>query len=482
VRFRNSLVHKASYEGLPYRRRRELHGKIADSIEHSGGGADLLSVHYFAAGRWPEAWENSRAAGDRAKSIHANIEAATLYERAIESARWMGSVPEGDRAEILESLGDVHDLAGLYDESTAAYQRARKLLAGSPLDEGRLALKQAYLRERSGDLTQALRWIRRGHKALERLDDDEAASIRARLTVWYAVIRAYQGRLEDALAWAERAIEEASKALEIYEEIEDLRGIGTSSNNLGGYAYFAGEWDDACSHYERAEEVQNRMGNPVDAAIASGNIAEILSDQGHIHSPEPRLQDAHRIFAASGDPFGIAFTERLLAVGASRRQEFDKADQLFASASAGFDELGMVDEVFHTDLSRAESLLVRGDTEAALSRLDEMAATPDPTSELADFMSTLNRLRSEALMLTGDLAGARADLDQAEAAAREQGSDYELAMILTTQDRLDGLEETASRPEVTDERDRILEHLGVVRIPELEALQTPGRATWVALP
>jgi class 3 adenylate cyclase/tetratricopeptide (TPR) repeat protein len=514
VRFRNSLVHKASYEGLPYRRRRELHGRIADSIEQSGGGADLLSVHYFAAARWAQAWEHSLAAGDRAKSIHANIEAATLYERAIDSARWMGSVPAADRAEALESLGDVRDLAGLYDQSTAAYQRARKLLAGSPLDEGRLALKQAYLRERSGDLTQALRWIRRGHKALQGLDDDEATSIRARLTVWYAVIRAYQGHPEDALAWAERAIEEASaadekealaraylirdyaemglglsegpvwsrKALEIYEEIEDLRGIGTSSNNLGGYAYFAGEWDDACNHYERAEEVQNRMGNPVDAATASGNIAEILSDQGHIHSPEPRLRDAHRIFAASGDPFGIAFTERLLAVGASRRQEFDKADQLFASASAGFDELGMVDEVFHTDLSRAESLLVRGESEAALSRLDEMAATQDPTSELADFMSTLRRLRGEALMLTGDPVGARADLDRAEAAAREEGSDYELALILTAQDRLDALGGSSKRSELTEERDQLLEHLGVVRIPELEALGTPGRATWLALP
>ena len=94
------------------------------------------------------------------------------------------------------------------------------------------------------------------------------------------------------------------KALEMYEEIEDLAGIGIASNNLGFYAYFSGEWNDACMHYERAEEAQNRMGNPVVAAVASSNIAEILSYQGHVSSSELRLHDAHRIFAAQ-DRVGI---------------------------------------------------------------------------------------------------------------------------------------------------------------------------------
>jgi class 3 adenylate cyclase/tetratricopeptide (TPR) repeat protein len=512
VKFRNSLVHKAAYGGLPYRKRRELHGNIAESIEGSGGGADLLSVHYFAAGRWPEAWEHSLTAGDHAKEIYANLEAATLYQRAVDSARWVDSVTELDRARALESLGDVRDLAGLYTESSDAYRRARQLLRGHRVDEGRLALKQAFMRERQGELTQALRWIRRGHKALEGFDDDDAARTRAQLTVWYAVIRMEQGHLKDALAWAERGIEEASragdkkalaraylttdyvemglgiserptwsrKALEIYEELGDLAGVGTSSLNLGGYAYFAGEWDEACGYYERAEEVQNRMGNPVDAAIASGNIAEILSDQGHVSAPEPRLRDAHRLFAASGDPWGVAFTERLLAVGASRRHDFEEADRLFASALAGFAELGIADEQFHTDLSRADSLILRGDADGALALLDEMLDTPDPTSELADFFAKLRRLRGEALMQHGELSAARADLTLAEELARGDGLDFEVALTLTALQKLEELEGTSEPPDRLRERDEILEHLGVVRIPELEAMKTEAGATWVA--
>jgi len=222
------------------------------------------------------------------------------------------------------------------------------------------------------------------------------------------------------------------------------------------------------------------MGNPVDAAIASGNIAEILSDQGHVQSPEPRLLDAHRIFGASGDPWGVAFTERLLAVGASRRRAFDEADALYDSARQGFAALGLEDEVFRTDLNRADSLILRGNDEEALIFLDQMLETPDPTSELADFFITLHRLKGEALIHTGDLAGARAELELAERGARDDGLDFEVALTLTALQRLDELEGTSEPPDRLRERDQILEHLGVVRIPELDAIQTEEGATWVA--
>jgi tetratricopeptide (TPR) repeat protein len=512
VKFSNSLVHQAAYGGLPYKQRRDLHGRVAESIEGSGGGADLLSVHYFAAGRWLEAWEYSLAAGDHAKDIYANIEAASLYERAVESARWVDSLSVSDRAGVLESLGDVNDLAGLYDESKEAYRRAGRLLRGRRADEGRIALKQAFMRERQGHLSQALRWIRRGHKALEGLDDDVAASTRAQLTVWYAVIRGQQGHLDDALAWAERGIEEASvaddkralarayltrdyaemglgisegptwsrKALDIYKELGDLSGIGSASNNLGGFAYFAGEWDAACMHYERAEEAQNRIGNPVRAAVASSNIAEILSYQGHVSSTELRLRDAHRIFAASGDRWGVAFTDRLLAVAASRRGEVAQADALFKSARQVFDELGLAEEVLATDVNRADSLILRGDTDAALTLIDEMLEAPDATSDAADFETKLHRLRGEAMTRSGDLDAARFELQGAEQSARQEGSDFELALTLNALLRLEELKGSTAQVEQLRERDEILKRLDVVRIPELEAVGPEERTTWVA--
>ena len=96
VKFSNSLVHQAAYGGLPYKQRRDLHGRVAESIERSQGDADLLSVHYHAAGRWPEAWGYSRIAGDHAQGIYANLEAASFYERALESARYVAAVADSE--------------------------------------------------------------------------------------------------------------------------------------------------------------------------------------------------------------------------------------------------------------------------------------------------------------------------------------------------------------------------------------------------
>ena len=70
-RFRHALIRDAAYEGLSYRRRRELHGRVAEVIEQRlaerpEDAAELLSLHYFNAGRWPEAWSVlARCGGQR---------------------------------------------------------------------------------------------------------------------------------------------------------------------------------------------------------------------------------------------------------------------------------------------------------------------------------------------------------------------------------------------------------------------------------
>ena len=48
--------------------------------------AELLSLHYFNAGRWDEAWKYSCLAGDLAREVYANVDAAKFYERALEES------------------------------------------------------------------------------------------------------------------------------------------------------------------------------------------------------------------------------------------------------------------------------------------------------------------------------------------------------------------------------------------------------------
>ena len=85
-RFRHTIHHQVAYEGLPFRRRREVHGRATRAIEDRFGDrvesvTGLLSTHYFRAGLHDSAWSYSVAAGDEARDEYANVEAAEFYRR-----------------------------------------------------------------------------------------------------------------------------------------------------------------------------------------------------------------------------------------------------------------------------------------------------------------------------------------------------------------------------------------------------------------
>ena len=61
VHFRHALLREAAYEGLPYKRRRELHSSAGRVIERRAGSgvesqADALSMHFSRAQEWDKAW------------------------------------------------------------------------------------------------------------------------------------------------------------------------------------------------------------------------------------------------------------------------------------------------------------------------------------------------------------------------------------------------------------------------------------------
>ena len=173
-RFRHGLARDAAYEGLPYRRRREVHGRVGETIEaHAGDSAEdeaeLLSLHFFHAHEFDKAWRYSRVAGDHAQSIHANAEAERLFVRALDAARRIPSVESADVAGVLESLGDVRVRLGELDAAETAYRKSLRRMEATAVEEARLILKQALVPYWLGQYRRAMRWLRRGLRLLEPL-------------------------------------------------------------------------------------------------------------------------------------------------------------------------------------------------------------------------------------------------------------------------------------------------------------------------
>jgi class 3 adenylate cyclase len=506
VTFRHNLVRDVAYAGLPFRVRSRLHGHVAESIlraatDDPGDQAALLSLHFHEAHRFAEAWRFARLAGDSAREIYANVEAITLYQRALQAARQLADLPARDRAEALEALGDAQDLAGLYDDARASYRAARRLLADDPVLQARLALKDAFVAERRGRYGDAVRSIRRGQRLLAGVDEEEAGPIRSQLTVWFAAMRAYQGKTREAARLSRAGIELAeasgdesalaraflvldyaedslgtsadarysSRALEIYCRLGDLSGEATAANALGLYAYHDGRWGRAIELYERSREARRKTGDPVNAAMADANIAEILTEQGRLEEAEDLLRTTLAVWIAAGDEWGVAFAKRALGTVTARAGRYDDATQLLKEARAEFAAIGAQADVVLTELAVAEALVLAGTGDAALRVLGRVLADGEPAG-LEPFLPALHRLWGLALLQTGDDELGHHELGVAVTLARRRGAEYQLALALEALERLGAGSADA------EDHEGILDRLGVVSRPAypLPAAVTEG--------
>jgi class 3 adenylate cyclase/tetratricopeptide (TPR) repeat protein len=503
LRFRHALLRDVAYEGVAYRTRRLLHRRVGEAIEGSGARVDddpaLLSLHFFHGGRYDAAWRYARVAADRARGAYANVEAAELYERALAAARRIPDQAPDETAAVAEALGDVRDRLGVYGLAGEAYRTARRLRPDDPVFEAQLCLKEAWIGERLGRYSLAVRWTRRGLRRLEGVDAPGATSSRAQLAVFYAAVRQGQGSHREAVRWCTTAIELAraaddrdalahayyvldwayaglgrpdlavysADALVLYEELGDLGGQAVVANNMGGLAYYEGRWDDARALYERGRDARLRTGDAVEAARGTANIAEILLEQQRFAEAEPLLVDARRVFTAASYRGGLAFVAAMQGRLAARLGAFDAAVEYLAEARELYVAIGGGFEVVEVDGFLAECMVLRGDGDAALALVDATIATARHGGELGVLGPALLRTRGYALAQTGDQPGARAVLAEGLALARSERADYEIALALEAIARVDRLAGRVADVVAGRERSEILDRLGVPGVPEV---------------
>jgi class 3 adenylate cyclase/tetratricopeptide (TPR) repeat protein len=461
-RFAHALVRDAAYEGLSFRRRRDLHGRAADAIARRSAGADdqadLLSLHSLHAERFEAAWHFGRVAGERALAVYANADAVTAFSRALDAARRLRDLDRADVRDVAEALGDAAEQAGCYDVARDGYARARRLCT-SPVDRARLLRKHGSIHERQAHYSEALRWYTRGRR-LVTADPGPAGAERAELAIAYAGVRFRQGRLADCVDWCELAASEAARAgnrpglahalylqdmarsdmalepgghaqraLAIYEELGDLGGQGNVFNNLGRHTHQRGRWAEALDWYRRAYDVWVRIGDVVGEATLDYNIGEILSDQGH-YDKAGELLDAARVgWRAANYPFGVAVATSSLGRQALRTGDVERADALLSDARERFEAIGSAYYSLETESHHAEALVLGGRGQAC-DAAEAFILHAAGHNGMEFLMPKGHRLLGVARAAAGDVAGAREELDRSVELALSVGADYELALCL----------------------------------------------------
>jgi tetratricopeptide (TPR) repeat protein len=504
--FRHALLRDGAYDGLSYRLRRELHGRVADSLLMAAGTqpeewAESLSLHYLHAQRFEEAWRYSLKAAERAGAVYANFEASEFFERALVAARRLTTVSVRELADVHEALADARHRSGDYVGAVQEYRAGRRLTGDDRLAQARLMLKLAQVQGWLDRYSNALRWITRALRILDGAEDPEAQRQRAQLLSWYARFCQQQGHHERAISWCRRAIPQAELAgekdaltnalgvldwaqmdlgrlesptnwrrgLALSEEIGDLQGQATMLNSLGMFAYFQGRWNEALELYGQAQERARRVGNLVQFASYENNVAEIALDQGRIEEAEHHFESVSRSFRAAGFRAGAAYVSCNLGRCAAESGRFEEAMQRFKEAQHEEELLGGHAEMVEVGARWAEAELLAGHVDAALTRAEaEIERTRSKGG--GHQMALLHRVRAVALTRSGKLDAARGALQDSLEAARERHMDFELALTLKIVAEL-GIDCGGEGPDVAAaESRRILETLGVQSSPDLLAV------------
>jgi class 3 adenylate cyclase/tetratricopeptide (TPR) repeat protein len=500
LRFRHGLLRDAAYHGLPFRRRRQLHRRVADALERGAGSgtaavADQLARHYFEAGAWEKALTYGLVAGRHAHAVYANVDAAALYGLAVTAGARRRTARSEAVVLAAEALGDVRLTLGELDAARSAYVTARRRLRGDAVERARLLRKEATVEYRLGAYGEAQRILTRALALLADVSSVPAAMQRARIEAWIGVVLYFRGRPRDAVAWHERAIAEGEavgakkalahalfgmdlalnalgesdrathswRSLALYEELGDLVMSGGVLNNLGLIAYYAGRWTDALALYRRALDAWARAGDTRSVSMASFNVGEILSAQGRLDEAEPLLRDAERASRASGGAADIAESMLETALLDARRGRTASALERLQEARRLLAEAGDESSTLLADARIAETHVLAGhlDEAADLAAAALDRAGSDDGGSLV--VPVLGRVLGQAHFRAGRSEQARVAFELSLAHAEEVRHRYEEALAVDGLVRVDLRLAGRSRHEAR--RDALFEQLGIVALP-----------------
>jgi tetratricopeptide (TPR) repeat protein len=284
-------------------------------------GAAQVAHHYRLAGLEGDAAEFYRLAGDHARSLHANAEAAAHYQAALD-----GGHPRA--CELHERLGELEVLNGLYGAGLSSYQAAAALAGPGrlPLIEHRIA--GIYLRQGTWHLAEE-------HLlgALEGLGSDDLAGERARVTADRSLLAHRRGDQHEAASLAH-------DALLLAEQADDVQALAQAHNILGILNASQGEFDLATGHLKESLKLASQLGDDAARVAALNNLALTLRGQGDLSQAETLMQEALAICQKLSDRHREAALHNNLADTARAAGRTDEAMSQLKLAAALFAEVG----------------------------------------------------------------------------------------------------------------------------------------------
>ena len=263
--FRHALTRGAVYGELLAVETRSLHEKIARVLEADDvpeRHAAELAYHWWAAHNREKAAHWNEAAGDRAREVCCFDDAASCFERAIESA---GVGKTVQAARLWEKLGEALYMQGHGERATRSLERSLALYeaTGGSEEIARVCLILGALRFNAGNYAV-------GHSFTERAVALAETAVEPSDTLYRALVN---------LAWDYVYLDDLERAAEILQRAAGLAGSRALPNVVkyhetsGGLCAALGDATGSHENYSKAVELAAQIGDAVIVTRSSSNFA-----------------------------------------------------------------------------------------------------------------------------------------------------------------------------------------------------------------
>lgn len=437
-RFRHALVQEVVYQSMLVRRRTESHARAGRALEALVGGqpARLEDVealgHHFSLSDEPlKGAQYLVAAGDWARRMYANDDAARHYERALATLAGCDACGNLQWA-VRERLGDLLAPVGRRDAALAHYEAAlaAHTAAGNAPGQARLQRKLARLAWDAGDRANALARLTAGLDLLE----GHAEHIElAHLYQEMGRLAFRSGDHRQAIDWAERALAQAERlsaaaaaggdAPEPDDRDAAASAVAQAYNTLGVALARTGRLEEAAGYIERSIAVAEAHDLLQAACRGYTNLGVLYSTLDPSRAIETCLHglDTARQIGDLGLQSRLNTNLAVAYCALTNRCE----EQGLAAAHAALDldrQLGQLDHLAVPLIVLGQIQQCHGDAALARQYYEEALALVEPTGEpqllfpCYDGLATLHldrgdEARAEEFMRKAQQVCERAGLD-----------------------------------------------------------------------
>lgn len=315
----------------------------------------MLARHLEKAGSPVRAGLTWLEAGDIARTSYAAKKAHDYYSKGLQL---LGDADARRRIDALHNHGDVLLLIGKTDEGLAAFKEMLHL-------SYRLGLRA------------------KGGAAHNRI-----------------------GRLYRDIGQLGLARQHFDVALELFESVDDERGVAACHDDIGKLSWLKGEYPVALEQLKIALELRKRIGDRRSIALSLNNIGLVWMDHGRAANAAEAFEASLKIRREINDPIGIVESIDNLGKLAQDQNDHRQALERFREAYELAKEIGERNRIAIVLTNMGESHYKLGETAEAIKYLKQAEELCD---ELGDklHLAEAKRALAKAYLLQNELRKAR---------------------------------------------------------------------------